>query len=334
MFILAGDVGGTHTRLLCAEVTADKQHVVAEHSYSSADFSDLAEVIACFLSEYPTSSPVMAACIAVAGPVISGVASVTNLPWVIDEKALSNTFNIAQVKLINDFIAVVHGIEKLDDSELLTVHRGVAVDKKSAHPDAAVIGAGTGFGVAQRRWIKGQYHAIPSEAGHTGFAPETAQQTRLLSWLQKTHTHVSLEMLLSGNGLLTIYDFLHEAGQISSSSIVAEEMKKSDPAQVITAYALADKDELCRNTLQCFVEIYGAAAGNAALQFYPVEEVYIAGGIAPRIKNKLLEQDFINAFINKGPMSANMDKITIRLITQEKVGLYGALSKATTLWQF
>ena len=144
--------------------------------------------------------------------------------------------------------------------------------------------------------------------------------------MQQQYGHVSLEMLLSGKGLINIYNFFHTVKGMRESIDVKVAMKENDAAHVITDRALTDKDELCQETLQCFIEIYGAAAGNIALHYYPVGELYIAGGIAAKVREKILSPVFIQAFINKGLMMKKMKNITIKLITEEKVGLYGALA--------
>ena len=331
MQILAGDIGGTNTRLAFAKINESDRHFLAEKSYPSADYNGLIQIINVFLSENNIRTPVDAACFAVAGPVKSGVASVTNLPWVISEQQLCDTLQTRCVTLINDFVAVSHGISELEDSDLLVLQQGLTKNRP-LNPDAAVIGAGTGLGVSHLVWLNDHYQPYASETGHTGFAPENHQQCELLTWLQKKHSHVSLEMLLSGKGLVTIYQFLHEVIGLSESVVVNEAMQKADPAQVISEHALSDGDELCQKTLECFIDIYGAAAGNVALNYYPIGELYIAGGIAPKIKDRMLNRRFIDAFVNKGAMSSNMEKLTIKLIVQDKVGLYGALSNARTLY--
>ncbi len=327
MNVLAGDIGGTNTRLIFAKVNRSDWHVVARKKYRSADFASLAQVLKQFIYEYNLTQAIGAASFAVAGPVKSGVAAITNLPWVIKQDELSDYLKIPKVKLINDFIAVAYGVDELNNSDTFILQSG-DIGSKTNKPNAVVIGAGTGLGVAHRVWINDHYKAFSSEAGHIGFAPENEQQCLLLSWLQKTHAHVSLEMVLSGRGLFTIYNFFREQEAASESRTVIEAMKKNDPAQVITEYALSGCDVLCQKTLACFIDIYGAAAGNAALSFYPVDEVYVAGGIASKIKDKLKAQRFRDAFINKGLMTSNMKKIKIKLILQESVGLYGALKVA------
>ncbi|MDH5612974.1 MAG: glucokinase [Gammaproteobacteria bacterium] len=326
MQILAGDIGGTHTRLICADVSNGGHHILVEKSYSSADYGGLVQVIDVFLSEHNIMHPVDAACFAIAGPVESGAAKVTNLPWIITEKDLSVQLHTPRVKLINDFVAAAYGASDLQESDMLVLQQGSGVGKKSAHPEAVIIGAGTGFGASHRVWLNDHYQVFSSEAGHAGFAPENAEQNRLLGWLQKKYSHVSLEMLLSGKGLITIYQFLHEVGDFSEALTIQQAMRETDPAQVIAEHALLEDDDLCQKALDIFVDIYGAAASNVVLHYYPVTELYIAGGIAPKIKDRMSAPRFLKAFLNKGLMSVNMKKLTIKLVTQDKVGLYGALA--------
>ncbi len=331
MKILAGDIGGTNTRLLLADIDENGRHILAEKSYLSADYDGLIQVINIFFFDIGIQAPVNAACFAVAGPVENGFVSVTNLPWVISEEQLRKVLQTNNVKLINDFVAVSYGISELKNDDVLVLQQGISNNNRVEKPGAAIVGAGTGFGVSHRVWLSDNYQVLPSEAGHAGFAPKNEQQLKLLGWLQKKYSYVSLGMLLSGRGLFTIYQFLHEETGLPESVDINEAMKKRDPAQIITEHALSNTDELCKKTLDCFIDIYGASAGNVALHYYPVDEVYIAGGIAVKIKDRLMSQRFINAFVNKGLLSSNMEKITIKLITQDKVGLYGALSHALTL---
>lgn len=326
MNILAGDIGGTNTRLLFAEMNQSVCERYHQKSYISQSFTNLSEIINEFLNEYDITDTIDAACFAIAGPVENKIVSVTNLPWVISQEELQKCLNTQKIILINDFVAVAHGISELNKNDFIILQRGLSSSKR-VNSDAAVIGAGTGLGAAHLICLDEHIYPYASEAGHTGFAPENKLQSQLLLWMQKKHSHVSLEMLLSGKGLVTIYQFLRETINIKESPIVVKKMNIKDPAEVITEYALSSSDDLCEKTLSCFIDIYGAAAGNVALHYYPISEMYIAGGIAAKIKDKLQDDSFINAFIDKGLLSENMKKITVKLITQENVGLYGALAK-------
>jgi len=325
MKVLAADIGGTSTRLIYAEVDNNKKDILAENIYYSYQYENFNCLFDVFVAENNINEKINKACFAVAGPVKSGEASVTNLPWSMTEAQLSRSLNIPRVKLINDFIAVAHGVAEIEDKDLVILQQGTECP---VNKDAAVVGAGTGLGASHLIWNNGCFLPKASEAGHAGFAPCNQLQCELLNWLQQQHTHVSVEMLLSGRGLKTIYQFLHEIKHIPESLIVKKTMRETDPAQVISEYALAEKDLLCQRTLDCFIEIYGAAAGDIVLHYYPVSELYIAGGIAAKIQNKMTNKCFINAFTDKGPMSSNMKELTVKLVSQEKTGLYGALSVA------
>lgn len=328
MYILAGDIGGTNSRLILADINDAGRQTRAEKSYASADYHGLISVIEKFLSEHEVTEAIDAACFAIAGPVESGTASVTNLPWVISERQLADVLQTEKVTLVNDLAAAAYGVSELDTDDMLLVQQGPGTGAGSRHADAVVIAAGTGLGAAHRAWINDGYRVFASEAGHAGFAPQGMQQLKLLGWLQQKYKHVSLEMLLSGRGLFTIYSFLQETSDLTELPEVKKALQANDPARVITEQALSSNDALCESALDMFVDIYAAAAGDIVLQHYPVSELYIAGGIAPKIKDKMLTARFLDVFVNKGLMSSNMQKLTVKLVMQEKVGLLGALSLA------
>ena len=326
MKIISGDIGGTNARLMLVDITNHSRVIEAEKNYHTSDFSKLSEIIKLFIDEHNIILPVFSVCLAVAGPVISGVATITNLSWRISEAELKTILQTKNAKLINDFIAVAYAIPELKDTDILTLHKGSSNNKSNAFKSAAVVGAGTGLGAAHLIFIDGTLLPLSSEAGHAGFAPENSLQTRLLSWMLSEHNHVSLEMILSGKGLVTIYQFLKQVEGIPESVEIQAAMLCNDSAQVISDYGKNNKDLLCQKTLECFVEIYGAAAGNIVLHYLPVDNLYIAGGIAGKIINKISEPRFLTAFFNKGMMSANMRKISVNVVLQDKAGLYGALA--------
>ena len=325
MNILVGDIGGTYSRLLLIAVEEDSHLILAEKKYHNHNFTSLTNVIKHFLFEYQFEAEFYSACLAVAGPVINGKAAITNLPWTIAEKELTDVLDTPRVKLINDFISVAYGIATLKAEDIVVLQKGKLKENEESKTTISVIGAGTGLGAAHLIYLDNHYQALSSEAGHAGFAPETKQQTALLRWMQQEYSHVSLEMILSGRGLATIYRFLYETEGLNELEEVKNAMLSKDPAQVISEYGLKGQDSLCQKTLDCFVDIYGAAAGNIALHYFPLTEVYIAGGIAAKIKEKMLEPRFTEAFNNKGLMSENMKNISIKLVLNDKVGVYGAL---------
>ena len=331
MNILVGDIGGTNTRLLFSEINDNVCTNAKERTYSSYEFSGLTEVVKKFLLDNDITEPIEAACFAIAGPVENGVVSVTNLPWVIIEAELKDELHTSQVIIINDFLAVALGISELNENDFIILQEGLP-DSERVNGDAAIIGAGTGLGASHLVRFNDHLQPYASEAGHSGFSPESTLQTELLMWMQSTHSHVSLEMLLSGEGLVNIYHFLHEIKGLKESLSVIEEMKQKDPSQVITEYALSATDKLCQETLDCFIDIYGAAAGNIALHYYPIGEFYIAGGIANKIKDRIVSSSFIDAFVNKGLLTNKMKQINVKLIVDDKVGVYGALVKLKSIY--
>ncbi len=328
MKILAGDIGGTSTRLVYADVSDNNYRILAEKVYSSQDYESFISLLESFLKEHAVLVPVDSACFAIAGPVMDDVVKVTNLPWLIKRKHLRKLLATDNVELINDFIAVAHGVPMLHQSDLIVLQEGVQKESTIENRDAVVVGAGTGFGAAHIVWQEDRYQAFSSEAGHAGFAPGNRLQLELLGWMQKQHSHVSLELLLSGSGIKRIYDFFKEVKYTPETITVEQQMLHRDPAQVITEHALANDDEICIKTIDCFIDIYAVATSNIALHYYPVSTVYIAGGIAPKLRARLKSQAFIDAFTDKGLMTSNIRGLKVNLVTQEKSGLYGALSYA------
>ena len=330
MCFLAGDIGGTNTRLIYFKQTSAGRQIIAETFYKSQEFVSFEIILTKFLTDNNLKN-IDAACLAVAGPVHSGNVSVTNLPWLLSEEKLKNELNTSCVLLINDFIAVAYGLCELNNNDFLTLQSVESTSTIDVNKDAVVIGAGTGLGVSHLIYMNGKYKPLPSETGHVSFSAHNKQQCDLLSWLFENEKHVSLESILSGRGLFTIYQFLKHKEGICESEIIKNKFVDSDPAQVITEYALADTDALCVKTLETFIEIYGAAASDIVLHYYPVSNLYIAGGIAVKIANQMTNGKFIDAFVNKGLMTSNMENITIKLIIEEKAGLMGAMAKAVSL---
>lgn len=333
MKIIAGDIGGTNSRLVMARAGEEGYSVIHEQRYASANYADFTAVVEQFIKECAIELPVDSVCIAVAGPVKSGVASITNLPWVVSESLLRKLFKTELVCLLNDFSVIAYGIPELKETDTLLLQQGdpQAVENK----DFVVMGAGTGLGAAHVIWREGLYLPLSSEAGHAGFAPQTPLQTQLLQWMQKQYEHVSVEMLLSGRGIYSIYQFLRDVLEIPEAEELALRFRHTsgsfDPARVITEAATALDDALCSKTLECFVEIYGSAAANQVLQYYPLANLYIAGGIASKIRHFMQRPTFIQSFLHKGKMSDNLNQINVQLITQENVGLYGSLARARHL---
>ncbi len=319
--LLAGDVGGTKTNLALFDAAHGPRKPVEEATFLSAQYPSLEELIHEFLlqvSQRPSS-----AYIGVAGPVVQGHASVTNLSWEIEEAHLSDVLPFERVRLINDLEAIASAIPLLEADDLYTLN------DREPHPGGAiaVVAPGTGLGEAYLTWDGSRYEAQPSEGGHTDFAPADALQIGLLCYLQEIHGHVSWERVCSGMGIPNIYTYLKASGVAREPSWLAEELAQaSDATPVIVSHALQSEEPcaLCVRTVETFVSILGAEAGNMALKTLATGGVYLGGGIPPRILSALGDGRFMDAFRNKGRFQGLMMGLPVHVILNPKAALLGA----------
>lgn len=319
--ILAGDIGGTSTRLAFFELQYGRLVIVAGKTYRSRDYDSLAQVVRQFEKDYGCTG-IRHAAFGVAGPVRNGQAKTTNLPWLIDRARLARELDLQakDVDLINDLEANAWGAMALAPADLTVLNQG----NPDTTGNAAVIAAGTGLGEAGLYWDGQRHRAFASEGGHVDFAPRNALEIDLLHYLLRPYRHVSYERILSGPGLHTIYRFLRDTGRGRESQQLAEAMRAEDPAAVISQTALKDGDALCVQALDLFVALYGAAAGNLALKLMASAGVYLGGGIAPRIIEKLKGPEFMAAFTGKGRMKDLLQEIPVRVIMNDQTALLGA----------
>lgn len=325
--ILSGDVGGTKTLLQLLAVKHDTLTIRHEQRFDSAGYGDFNAIVAEFLSAFDAGQPIAAACFGVAGPIHEQRANVTNLSWTIDAAAVEAQFGIAKVCLINDFAAVGHGIAALhpDDLEILQVGEDVP------HGTRAVLGAGTGLGEGILIWQGEHYQALPSEGGHVDFAPVDEEQIGLLRYLRPLFGRVSYERILSGSGLVKIFDYLTDTSLATATPALRAAMLENDPAAAISQFGLDESDPAASKALDMFVAIYGAQAGNLALTLLASGGVYVAGGIAPKIIAGLKRGGFVRAFNDKGRFSALTQHIPIRVVMNQNVGLMGAALLASRM---
>ena len=328
MQILAGDVGGTKTSLILSEHLGSNIRTIFKHTYPSQNYSDFY----CILDEFfhqgaKFNALPKAACIAIAGPVQNGKVKVTNLPWIISEQILKERFNIDFVKLINDFQAVGYGLTTLDNNELETLQEG----KPENEGPKALIGAGTGLGIGIIISDLSDIKVLPSEGGRTDFAPRNDLDIELLQFLMRHKKRIACEEILSGKGLVKIYNFLKLKNTAKESTELHNRLKFNEPAAEISTYGLSGKDHLAEVTLHYFTQIYGAQAGNIALTILATGGIYIAGGIAPKIINKLKDGTFIDTFNDNPKMHSILKKIPVHVILNTEVGLNGAQVIANNL---
>ena len=329
--ILAGDIGGTKTLLQVAEVSGTHVHVLKEQRFDSAVFPGLVPVVQTFLKNFFGSNPqpeiIQSACFGVAGPINGRQASLTNLPWKLDADEIARACNFSHVTLINDFEAIGYGIAALQPEDFAVLQQGKQVPQGMQ----VVLGAGTGLGVCFLAWCGDHYQVIPSEGGHMDFAPADELQAELLQYLRQSLGHVSYERIVSGSGLVAIYQFLlHQTEQPESLELKAA-IKTGGVAAAIAEFAMSGKDALAARALEMFVRIYGAQAGNLALAVLARGGVYVAGGIAPKIISRMQEGGFMQAFLNKGRYQEMLSDFPVQVILNEKVGLMGAALVASRL---
>ncbi|MFN2108715.1 MAG: glucokinase [Anaerolineae bacterium] len=320
-FLLAGDVGGTKTNVAVYSREAGLHEPLLSATFPSAAYKGLAELVKEFLDR--TEMPVKRACFGVAGPVVNGQARITNLPWVLDEAQLAVDLGFSSFTLLNDLVAIASGVPFLKQDDLYTIHQG-QVQSGGA---LAVVAPGTGLGEGYLTWDGKRYRANASEGGHCDFAPTNALEVDLLRYLQAQLGRVSCERVCSGLGIPNIYAFLRDNGYEEEPAWLAEQLATApDPNPVIAKAALEREQpcELCQRTLEIFVSILGAEAGNMALRVLATGGVYLGGGIPVHLRAALDSNTFRAAFRNKGRLSHLLAQIPVHVILHPKIALLGA----------
>lgn len=342
MILLTGDIGGTKTVLRLVE-SAQMLQPLYEKRYTSRDFTDLVPMVQQFLAEASEKlgeqSPA-SACFAIAGPVVNNTVKLTNLTWSLDSKRLESELGIAPISLINDFAAIGYGILGLGETDLHTLQPG----KPQSTAPIGVIGAGTGLGQGYLIHLGGDYQVFGSEGGHVDYAPRSELEFQLLKYLLDRHDiqRVSVERVVSGQGIVAIYQFLRDRQTMSESPEIAQAVKAweqqtgrsektVDPAAAIATAALEKRDRLSEQTMDIFIESYGAEAGNLALKLLPYGGLYIAGGIAPKILPLMQSGNFLRAFTSKGRMRSILEDVPLQIVLNPAVGLIGAAIAAARL---
>jgi glucokinase len=322
--ILAGDIGGTKTNVALFQTNGSEVGpVIKQRTFRSADYDSLETILKEFVGE--TELKITDACFGIAAPVVQGCAKTPNLDWTVRAQSLAEVLEIDRVSLINDLEATARGIAALNDSQLLTLNTG---DPKRGG-NRALIAAGTGLGMAGIFYRDGHYHPIPSEGGHSDFAPRTPLEIELLRYLtEKFAGHVSYERVLSGPGLFNIYSFLRNRNYAEEPAWLAEQIESGDKTAAVSVAALSNKSELAVKALDIFVAAYGAMAGNLALLMMSIGGLYVGGGIAPKICEKLEDGTFMRAFSDKGRFSSLVASVPVHIILDDKTALFGAARAA------
>ena len=316
--ILAGDIGGTNARLAYFQPQNGHLRLVSEQTFPSREHSELGEIVSQFVDDSGTRPD--AACFGIAGPVRNGRVETSNLPWVIEQSLLAKQIHLPATLLINDLEASAWGIGALAAGDLVPLNRvsGPAVGNQG------VIAPGTGLGEAGLFWDGNRHQVFACEGGHTDFGPQGDLEIELLRFLQARFGHVSYERILSGPGLVNVYEFLLASGCGKESPEFAAALTQGDPAAVISKAALDGTQVLAQKALELWVSVYGAEAANLALKVMATGGLFLAGGISPKILSKLTGPLFMRAFLAKGRLQSLMEVIPVQVVTNEKAGLLGA----------
>jgi glucokinase len=313
--ILAADIGGTKTNVALYQSTDNGLTLTREQRYVSADYPSLTNIIHDFCgSKLPDR---IAA--AVAGPVIDGKSKLTNLPWILDSKAMSGEMQ-TPVCFINDLEATAYGLAGLEDKERTTLATG---DPK-AKGNIAILAPGTGLGEAGLYWDGGRYHPFATEGGHSDFAPRTAVDVDIFYYLQKQFGHVSWERVVSGMGIKNIFHFLTESRKEEIPEWLAERLKDNDAAAVISQAALRHEDLVCAETMELFVRYMATEAASLVLKLMATGGLYLAGGIPPKILPLLQTDSWSKNFDNNGRMHDLSDRVPVYVVLNDKMALQGA----------
>ncbi len=323
MNILAGDIGGTKTNLAIATIKETRTLLQYEGSFPSKNHPNLEDLIRLFLENAANEGHKTPnyACFGVAGPVREGIVQVTNLPWTVSAERLKEHLHFTEVHLLNDLEANAHGIRTLQSDEILSINPRADFSQRG---NQALIAAGTGLGEAGLVWDGNRHIPFATEGGHASYAPNDSTGDELLAFLRKERGHVSWERVLSGLGIQNLYRFFRSRSGIPEPQWLTAALSKSDFGATISHAALSGTDLVCTEAIDYFVKNYGAEAGNLGLKMLSVGGMYIGGGIAPKLLQKIQGGGFLSAFCHKGRLSPVLETMPVYVILNAKTALQGA----------
>lgn len=316
--LLAADIGGTKTNVGCFEPGLGRPRLQTMKTYSNRTAKNIEAILEDFTRTHGITP--VSVCLGIAGPVRKGRSKTTNLPWVVSESGLKKRFGWNRVRLINDLCATALSVPLLSRRKIVSLNRA----RSDTNGTIGVLAPGTGLGQALLLFQDGFAHPIASEGGHVDFAPNSEAEVSLWRFLQARFEHVSLERVLSGEGLVNIYSWLSRSAASPEPAWLSEKLRSMDPARVITETALARQHPTCCQTLEHFVSILGAACGNLALSGLTFGGIYLGGGIPAKILPVLQAPPFLESFIAKGRYTPILQKIPLRVILDSRAALLGA----------
>jgi len=313
--ILAGDVGGTKTNMALYKADGNGLTLLREKRYPSHDYPSLTDII----NDFTGKDRPDRICAAVAGPVLHGKSSLTNLKWELDSQVLEQTLQ-RPVEFINDLEATAYGLAGLQEKERMVLAEGEA----GATGNIAIIAPGTGLGEAGLYWDGQHYHPFATEGGHSDFSPRNETDIELYRYLQQQFGHVSWERVVSGMGIKTLYHFLTDARKETVPSWLTERMQKEDPAAVISEAAIKHEDPVCAEVMDLFVRFLATESSSLVLKLMATGGLYIAGGIPPKILPLLQHKNWESNFDNNGRMHDLSEKVPVYVVLNDKMALMGA----------
>lgn len=308
---IVADIGGTNARF--ALVTGKKGNAFNLEQIqilNGSEFPRLQDAMQHYINTLGGEKP-KAACVAIAGPIDGDNARMTNLNWEFSQAAVKAEFGFDKYDTLNDFGALAVATSSLQADNLIEIKAGT-MDPKG---NKAILGPGTGLGVAGLACAGDSWLPIPSEGGHVNVAPATQLECEVIRAAMAEHGHVSAETFISGPGLVRLYRAL--------ATVRGETPKNYEPKD-ITAGALDGTDDLCKETLDLFCSFIGSLSGNLALTYGAKGGVYLAGGVLPRFIDYFKSSDFVKRFSEKGVMSHYVENIPVNLISYEYTAFVGA----------
>ena len=336
MNLLAGDLGGTKT-LLAVYKWEKRPKKVFQKKYNSKEWESFESIIKDFMNSIPNELdwPVFG-CIGVAGIISDNCIRITNLNWKINLDQIRQISNLKELEVINDFSSLIHGVNHLNEDQFLRIQQNTNPIKSNQEGVIAIIGAGTGLGMARGLRTKDSIEVLPSEGGHKEFAPSSQEEWELAQWLKKDLRidRLSLERVVSGTGLghIVRWRLLQSDAKLHPLRDLADKTKSST-SEGINFAAEASKragegDMILEEALRIWIKAYGSASGDFALHELCTQGLWIAGGPAAKNINLINSKVFLNAFCNKGRFTSFLKKIPISVIKDETIGLFSTACRA------
>ena len=319
VYVLAGDLGGTKTRLALFEAGGGNMKVVDEQVYHSKEYASFGAVLQEFAKRQPAKQP-QRVCIGVAGPVFKGKVELTNLSRELSVTDIQQALNVQDATLINDLEATAYGLATLTNDSLVTLHRG----EPSAGGNMAIIAPGTGLGEAGLYWDGELYSPFATEGGHCDFSPRNELDMELLEYLQEKYNIVSWERLVSGPGIYDTFKFLRDIRHMHVPDWLETDLREKDPAAIISGNAIDQKVSICIKTMELFVRYLARESANLVFKMKATGGLFLGGGIPPRIIPLLEDNNYYHHYLQGDRLIELLASVPLHVISNDKAALWGA----------